>query len=398
MRPTIHDAANAATKPPATAAILPIATGLSRLGNGFVETFGPPLGWPAPAGSGSWITTACSGFGIVIGFLHFGQGPVRPAYWSLTVNRDVQLVQTTTIGMGAWEAGKGSLERADEKGGRPPDRPEVSAWKAVASSRQTASYTCSMSEDPTNIVRRPKTSGRPDGSRRSAAGVIRFSCPNGHQIVVDAKLAGKRGSCSRCGAAVVIPTESPAAAPERQGVAETAEPDFPSVEPVSPPEPQPVADSVGVPTVAAAPEAGPDEVPDFSGIGTEAAVAEDGGPSDEVGPFDGIPSSSAATEQSFAGVDASEEPDIDGIDNPTAVLVLKLFSECADDSTVELHLKSGQIVMPMLFDFKWSRGTHGVFATPNKADDSVTLVAVAWDSVEQVIVRKVPGLPEGMFE
>lgn len=238
-----------------------------------------------------------------------------------------------------------------------------------------------MSDDPTNIVRRPKPSGRPDGSRRPAAGAIRFSCPNGHQIVVDVKLAGKRGSCSRCGAAVVIPSESPAAPP-----------DFPSIEPLASPEPLPV------PEPAAVTEAGPVEVPDFSGIGAEPAVTEADEPSAEVGPFDGIPSAPAEAEQSFAGVEASEEPEIDGIDNPTAVLVLKMFSECADDSTVELHLKSGQIVMPVLFDFKWSRGTHGVFATPNKADDSVTLVAVAWDSVEQVIVRKVPGLPEGMFE
>jgi len=28
----------------------------------------------------------------------------------------------------------------------------------------------------------------------------------------------------------------------------------------------------------------------------------------------------------------------------------------------------------------------------------ITLMAVAWDSVEQVIIRKVKGLPDGMFE
>jgi hypothetical protein len=46
--------------------------------------------------SGSWIVTAwAAGFGIVIGRLHFGQGPVRPANWSLTLNRLLQPGQTT---------------------------------------------------------------------------------------------------------------------------------------------------------------------------------------------------------------------------------------------------------------------------------------------------------------
>ena len=54
----------------------------------------------AAGGSGSWIVTSPVGFaGMVIGFLHFGQGPVRPANWSLTVKRDLQPEQTTEMAM-----------------------------------------------------------------------------------------------------------------------------------------------------------------------------------------------------------------------------------------------------------------------------------------------------------
>jgi hypothetical protein len=43
----------------------------------------------AATGSGSWIvTTFAVPAGIAIDCLHFGQGPVRPANWSLTVNRE----------------------------------------------------------------------------------------------------------------------------------------------------------------------------------------------------------------------------------------------------------------------------------------------------------------------
>jgi hypothetical protein len=48
------------------------------------------------------MTTAwAAGFGTVSGCLHFGHGPVRPANWSLTVNRALQPGQTTGMGIAA---------------------------------------------------------------------------------------------------------------------------------------------------------------------------------------------------------------------------------------------------------------------------------------------------------
>jgi len=32
------------------------------------------------------------------------------------------------------------------------------------------------------------------------------------------------------------------------------------------------------------------------------------------------------------------------------------------------------------------------------ADGTVTLTAVAWDSIQKIVVRQVEGLPDGMFE
>ena len=49
------------------------------------------------------------------------------------------------------------------------------------------------------------------------------------------------------------------------------------------------------------------------------------------------------------------------------------------------------------FEPQWSRGTHGLFAS-QAADGTVTLTAVAWDSIQKIIVRQVKGLPDGMFE
>ena len=73
-----------AIAPAAVARNADTGTGLSRFLSGAVGAL-PVAGRLATGASGSWITTeAAAGLGIVIGCLHFGQGPVRPANWSLT--------------------------------------------------------------------------------------------------------------------------------------------------------------------------------------------------------------------------------------------------------------------------------------------------------------------------
>jgi len=67
-----------------------------------------------------------------------------------------------------------------------------------------------MSEEKTRIV--PRT-------RSAAAGTITFYCDNGHRINVPGKLAGKRGTCSKCGIAVIIPTASTPKPPPDENIA-----------------------------------------------------------------------------------------------------------------------------------------------------------------------------------
>jgi hypothetical protein len=88
----------ATTKPAPIAAQATAGIGFSIRRNGIVEPW--PVGPAAATGSGSWIVTACTaGVGIVIGFLHLGQGPVLPANLSLTEKREPQPAQRTWMGM-----------------------------------------------------------------------------------------------------------------------------------------------------------------------------------------------------------------------------------------------------------------------------------------------------------
>ncbi len=85
------------------------------------------------------------------------------------------------------------------------------------------------------------------------------------------------------------------------------------------------------------------------------------------------------------------------IANPMAILVARLWAERDHGGIVELHLVGGSVILPEWYEPAWSQGSHGLFAS-QAADGSVTLTAVAWDSIQKVVVRQVEGLPDGMFE
>lgn len=83
--------------------------------------------------------------------------------------------------------------------------------------------------------------------------------------------------------------------------------------------------------------------------------------------------------------------------NPTAALVTRLFQEMEHGGIVEVHIAGGSVILPEFYEPRWSAGSHGLFAS-RAADGTVTLTAVAWDSIQKIIVRQVNGLPDGMFE
>jgi hypothetical protein len=102
----------ATTAPAATPATLSLDKGFSVLAIGAVGARPLPDDLVTGA-SGSWMVTDFTGAaGIVIGFLHLGQGPERPANWSLTENRALQPAQTTWIAMAP-------PEQSEKKASRP---------------------------------------------------------------------------------------------------------------------------------------------------------------------------------------------------------------------------------------------------------------------------------------
>ena len=83
--------------------------------------------------------------------------------------------------------------------------------------------------------------------------------------------------------------------------------------------------------------------------------------------------------------------------HPLARLFDKLWEEKQHGGVVELHVRDTGTLVPDWFEHRLSQDSHGLFAV-QAADGTLTLTAVAWDSVSRIVVRGVVALPEGMFE
>jgi hypothetical protein len=214
-------------------------------------------------------------------------------------------------------------------------------------------------------------------------GKIVFHCPNGDRVVVPVALAGKRGKCSKCGIDVTIP---------KLGETPPAQEEVPAAPAPAPaaaaPEPSPE------PPAVTAPEATPATAPEPIPEAPVAAAPPAGGEARGGAGWDFI---AGQSEQSavWMGGDAAGGFVAEG-GNATAALVGRLWAERQHGGVIELHLAGGSVILPEWYDANWSRGTHGLFAS-QAADGSVTLTAVAWETVQKIVVRQLTEVPDDMF-
>lgn len=248
----------------------------------------------------------------------------------------------------------------------------------------------SADEEKTRVLQRTTAK---QAAPEVVGGKVAFPCPNGHRVLAPLELAGKRGKCSKCGVDVTIPRVA--------GVSKA--------EPIGPP-PAPAPAAAGVPDLPFQPPpppavelGGPAGEPSASVsepmVVGEAAAAGDESPPAETWNFiggEGKPPATAGYEQSdWSPAEAEGGLAADGA-NPTAMLVGRLWAERQHGGVIELHLTGGSVILPEWYDVNWSRGTHGLFAS-QAADGSVTLTAVAWETVQKIVVRQLTEVPNDMF-
>lgn len=234
----------------------------------------------------------------------------------------------------------------------------------------------SADEEKTKVLPRKPAAAEP---ATTDGGTIVFRCPNGHRIVASVTQAGKRGACSKCRIPVTIPAPDDAQAAGGDAAAT-------SPRPPAAPEPE------GSPAVAGPSVETPVVADETSGLSLQVPEPPAAG-EEENWNFIG----ETALEPAAGGPEATwpAGPAGDG-GSPVALLVARLWAEREHGGIIELHLDGGSVIMPEWYDINWSRGTHGLFAS-QAADGSVTLTAVAWETVRKVVVRQLTEVPDDMF-
>jgi len=209
----------------------------------------------------------------------------------------------------------------------------------------------------------------------TASDKLFFYCPHcttDNRLQALAEMAGKKKKCPKCHEIIVVPSVSEPKRPSG---------DAKSLQPPAQPSAEP-AEEFGF----------------LKDEHTQEPVDPVVLPTDFLTPAQ--PSLAVSAEESSAHVMtlASTQPEafVELISNPTALLLARMWDEREQGGIVEIHLTGGGVIKPDGFDEQWSRGTHALFAN-RTADDKIVLTAVAWDTVQKIIVRHVEFLPDGMF-
>lgn len=176
------------------------------------------------------------------------------------------------------------------------------------------------------------------------AEIIVFLCPNGHRLNSPARLAGRPGQCPHCGAKFLIPELEDSIDDEQQ----QHETDI-----------------------------------NDNGISLDEIVIQ-------------VDSSSRGGPGSSKGRAANQpaETPPNAVRHPMAELLERLWSSKAAGASLEIHLGDGKLLVPDNFSNREPKlALFGV----REANGSHTLTAVAWDSIERIVVRGLDRLPEEWF-
>lgn len=208
-------------------------------------------------------------------------------------------------------------------------------------------------------VEEAETSGSgAHSTRRQPQNVIVFLCPNGHRLNGPASLAGQPGQCPHCGAKFRIPSD------------EDEEDDIEDDELAS----TTSIDDFGDLNLA--------DVDDLEVIEDEDA--------EELDVYGDTDISAGAGELPPAPLAASGRHSL-------APLFTRLWQERRGGVEIELQLKSGERLTPDKFGLVASQQHTGIFAV-KEPDGAYTIHAVPWESIAQVVTRKVKKLPGDLFD
>jgi hypothetical protein len=238
--------------------------------------------------------------------------------------------------------------------------------------------------DPALSDKKPPTAATAPQPR----GQIEFLCPNGHRLHGPASLQGKPGQCPDCGSRFRIPIYDEVSA-EEEAASQI------SLGRVNGRE----GSGIGAPAATGTPAPESPESPAPSGKGPI--------PPAEIA----VPPAEKPVPPAASPVPAAEGPPPPvEIPMPTTIstrlaanhdmqaLFIRLWEMRPKDAAIKIYLRDGETLVPHDFLKKLSEQTRQALFTSKESDGTITLTAVAWDSVVRVSVRGLKELPKGLAD
>jgi hypothetical protein len=252
---------------------------------------------------------------------------------------------------------------------------------------------------------------------RHSTRMIKFLCPNGHQLSAPENLAGKPGKCPKCSTAFVVPT------PEDDSDLEP---------PRAEPPPAAAATQPAIGMGSGKGKGAPKDVfvflcPNGHKLNGPPSLKGKAGQCPHCGAKFRIPddeedlelpeettedaATAAASEQFvFPGFESEEnveevyeavevedtvDPPPDGI-HPLCYIVGRLWDRKGDDTELEIFLAEGEIVSPELYSEILSIKDFGVFGS-KEGDGTYSVTIIPWTTIRKVGLRKLPELSDKVF-
>ncbi|HUY31272.1 MAG TPA: hypothetical protein VMV69_00720 [Pirellulales bacterium] len=178
------------------------------------------------------------------------------------------------------------------------------------------------------------------GEGPAGADEIVFLCPNGHRLHGPASLVGRPGQCPHCQVRFLIPS--------------------------------------------------PEDVPDDDEAEQDESISLD-----EI--LIHIDTSSKGSSLGGASGSKPSAAPPSATSHPLAALLTRLWAARTANSSIELHLGDGKLIVPDEFAKQDPVANYGLFAM-REANGSHTLTAVSWDSIERITVRGLAQLPKEWFD
>lgn len=252
--------------------------------------------------------------------------------------------------------------------------------------------------------------------------MIKFLCPNGHQLSAPENLAGKPGKCPKCNTAFVVPV------PQE----EEPQPETPAAE-------APATAAAAAPAAGSSPAIGmgsgkgkasskevfvflcpnghklngppslkgkPGQCP-HCGAKFRIPTDDDLEAPPEISPEEAARTGSGAftfpsleqpqVEEVYDAVEYEDAPDPPPADFHAMSYILgRLWDRKTEGTELEIYLSEGEIVGPDLFCESLSCREYGVFANV-EADGSYAITVIPWSAVRKVALRKMPELSPKWF-